>query len=123
MSTAQVLQLMKSDRLDLKTQAAVSTKAPFLPLAQIPVFVDEAKKMVTRQTVKSRDRSLAAEYAKIDKQVRRQKWWRLLARFRDGTLGIVGLILWLAMIGAVIVGLIIAYPYVANLVAEQFKLK
>ncbi|MBX3441537.1 MAG: serine/threonine protein kinase [Planctomyces sp.] len=111
LSTAQVLQLMRSDRFDMKTQAAVSAKAPFLPLAQIPAFKDESQKLVTRQKMKARDHSLAAEFAKIDKQVQRQKWWRLLSRFRDGTLGLVGLVLWLSLIAAAIVGGIVAYPY------------
>jgi serine/threonine-protein kinase len=122
MSAPQVLQLLKSDRLDLKTQAAVSSKAPFLPLAQIPVFQDEALRLVTRQRAKAREHSLAAAYEKIDRQYRRQKWWRLLARFRDGTLGLVGLILWLAAIGAVIAGAVIAYPYVAEMIASRFHL-
>lgn len=121
MSTAQVIQLMKSDRLDMKSQAAISAKGPFLPLAQIPVFQDDAKKLVTRQTVKSRDVSLAAEYAKIDKQVKRQKWWRLLARFRDGTIGLVGLILWLALIAGVGVGGFLAFPYVKAYVNSQLN--
>jgi serine/threonine-protein kinase len=121
MSTAQVIQMMKSDRLDMKTQAAISAKGPFLPLAQIPVFQDESKKLVTRQSVKSRDISLAAEYAKIDRQVKRQKWWRLLARFRDGTLGLVGLILYLALVAGVIVGGVIAFPYVKTYIDSQLN--
>jgi serine/threonine-protein kinase len=122
MTTPQVLQLMKSDRLDMKTQAAVSPKSPFLPLAQIPVFAEESRKLVTRQSTNAKKASLAAEFAKIDKQYKRLKWWRLIARFRDGTLGIVGLILYLATIAAVIGGLIYLYPIVANLVAQQLGL-
>ena len=123
MSTAQVLQALKTDHLEMKAQAAVSAKSPFLPLAQIPVFQEEAKRLVTRQTVKSKERFLAAEYAKIDRQVQRQKWWRLLARFRDGTLGIVSLILWLALVAGVIVGAVMAYPWVANSISNQLKVR
>ena len=123
MATAQVLQLMKADRLGMRAQAAVSSKAPFLPLAQIPVFQDEARKLVARQTHQARDNSLAAQYAKIDKQYGRQKWWRLLARFRDGTLGLVGLILYLGAIAAVIGGLIYLYPIVMNMIASKMNLQ
>ncbi len=122
MTTAQVLQLMKADRLDLKTQAAASPKSPFLPLAQIPVFQDESRKLVTRQTQKAKGQNLAAQFAKIDKQYQRQKWWRLLARFRDGTLGLVGLILYLAVIAAAIGGAIYAVPIAWKMAAAQFGL-
>jgi eukaryotic-like serine/threonine-protein kinase len=113
---------MKSDRLDMKAQAAVSVKAPFLPLAQIPVFADESRKLVTRQTSKARNAGLAAQFAQIDKQYRRQKWWRLLARFRDGTLGIVGLILYLGAIAAVIGVLIYLYMNFGTAIAQKFGL-
>jgi hypothetical protein len=122
MSTAQVLQLMKSDRLDIKAQAAVSVKSPFLPLAQIPVFAEESRKLVTRQTSKAKNAGLAAQFAQIDKQYRRQKWWRLLARFRDGTLGIVGLILYLGAIAAVIGVLIYLYMNYGTAIAQKFEL-
>jgi len=123
MTTAQVLQLMKADRLDMTAQAAPSAKAPFLALAQIPVFTEESRKLVARQTHKTRDKNLAAQFAKIDKQYQRQKWWRLFARFRDGTLGVVGLILYLVAIGAVIAALIYLYPIFAGVIAQKFGLQ
>ncbi|MEZ6051022.1 MAG: hypothetical protein R3C02_06465 [Planctomycetaceae bacterium] len=47
---------------------------------------------------------MANAYAKIEKQYNRQKWWRLIGRFRDGTLGIVGLIVWLVVALTVVGG-------------------
>jgi len=123
MTTAQVLQLMKADRLDMKAQAAISTKAPFLPLAQIPVFSDEARKLATRQSTRAKNSNLAAQFAQIDKQYKRQKWWRLLARFRDGTLGLVGLIVYLAAIAAVIGGLVYLYLNFGSSIAQKFGLQ
>jgi serine/threonine-protein kinase len=123
MTTAQILQLMKADRLDIKAQAAVSAKATFLPLAQIPVFAEESRKLVGRQTARAKNKSLAAQFAQIDKQYKRQKWWRLLARFRDGTLGVVGLIVYLAVIVAAIAGLIYLYRTFGTAIAQQFGLQ
>ncbi len=106
MSTQQIKQAMKSDQLDLRTRITRDPKqGDFLPLAQIPVFEDEAKRMVTRVKSQRRDDSLAEAYKKIEKQYDRQKWWRLLSRFRDGTLGMVGLILYLTLVAAVLVAL------------------
>ena len=72
-----------------------------MPLAQYPVFEDEANRMVTRLQQQHRTDQLADAYEKIERQYNRQKWWRVLSNFRDGTLGLVGLILWLALVAAV----------------------
>lgn len=66
--------------------------------------------------------NLAAAYEQIAKEYDRQKWWRLFARFREGTLGLVGLILYLAVIGAVIAGLVWLVPKGWEMVADQFHL-
>jgi serine/threonine-protein kinase len=97
-----VMRLVKTDQLDETAAASMEPKGPFLPLAQIGVFEDEARKMLTRQSVKKREKSLAATYAKLDKQHSRQKWWRLFKRFREGTLGMASLVIWLALIAGVI---------------------
>ncbi|QDU36419.1 Serine/threonine-protein kinase PrkC [Maioricimonas rarisocia] len=122
MSTPQVLTAMKTDKLDTKTRVAAKSSGPFLPLAQIPVFEDEAGRMLTRSKAKQRERNLAAEYQKIDRQYQRQKWWRLLARWRDSTLGLVGLIVYLAVIAAVVAAAIWFVPILWRMIAEQFNL-
>ena len=122
MSTPQILTAMKTDKLDQKTRVAAKSSGPFLPLAQIPVFEEEAGRMLTRNRIKQRDRSLADEYQKIDRQYQRQKWWRLLSRWRDSTLGLVGLIVYLAVIGAVIGAAIWFVPVLWRMIAEQFNL-
>ena len=42
---------------------------------------------------------------KLAKQHDRRKWWRLLAKFKDGSLGLVGLIVWLACVALALYGL------------------
>ncbi len=112
MSTEQVLQAMRSNKLDLRTRATRDpNQGDFLPLAQYPVFEDEANRLVTRIRSQRRDDGLAAAYKKIEKQYDRQKWWRLLSRFRDGTLGFVGLILWLVAVTTAVAALGFAVVY------------
>lgn len=101
MSTQQILQGMRADALDLKARVSREPKDGFVPLAQFPVFEDEATRMVTRVRSQKRQHDLADAYSQIEKQYNRQKWWRLLGRFRDGTLGFVGLIVWLIVVGLV----------------------
>lgn len=105
-TTAQVLTAMKSNNLDATARVTRDPQEPFLPFAQVPEFAAEANKLVTRTKVKAKEQSLASQYEKLEKQYRRQKWWRLLARFKDGTLGMVGLILYLAVVAAIIAGAI-----------------
>jgi serine/threonine-protein kinase len=122
MKAEQIVRLVKSDQIDETATASLDSKGPFLPLAQIPVFEDEAKKMLMRQGVKRREKSLASTYAKIDKQHRRQKWWRLFRKFREGTLGIVSLVIWLAIIVGVIIAGVKYGPAAWSAAAEKFGL-
>jgi hypothetical protein len=88
----------------------------------VPEFESEAHQLVTRTKVKARDHSLAETYAKLEKQYKRQKWWRLLARWRDGTLGLVGLLIYLAVVAAVIGGLIWGGIYLWQFLAAKYNL-
>ncbi|MBL8848751.1 MAG: protein kinase [Planctomycetaceae bacterium] len=105
-TTAQVLQAMKSDRLDASARVTRDNKEPFLPFAQYPEFAAESHKLATRTKTKNKEQSLAGQYAKLEKQYRRQKWWRMLGKLRDGTMGIVGLILYLAIVAVIVIGAI-----------------
>lgn len=118
MTTAQILTAMKTDKLNGRAQVSQSAKGTFLPLAQVPVFEAEAKKMITRQQSQARDTSLAKEYEKLAKQYERRKWWDLLRRMTNNTLGIVGLLIWLGVIAVVGYVLYLAIPYLFNLVAD-----
>jgi hypothetical protein len=91
-------------------------------LAQAPEFESEAHQLVTRTKARAREQNLADTYAKLEKQYRRQKWWRLLARWRDGTLGLVGLIVYLAVVAAVLGGLIWGGIYLWQIIAAKYHL-
>lgn len=118
MTAPQIIQAIKSDKLNLKTQVSLKSKGPFLPLAQVPVFEGDAKKMLTRQKSHSKDRNLAAEYEKLAKQYERRKWWSLLRRTVNGTLGFVGLLIWLVVIAAVGFALYYFVPWVFDMIAD-----
>lgn len=123
MTVPQILQAMKGDKLNLKTQVAMNAKGPFLPLSQVPVFEDEARRMVTRQTANAKNTSLANEYEKLAKQYERRKWWQSLRRLVDGTLGFVGLLIWLAVIAAVCGALYFVIPMLFDKVADGIGLE
>lgn len=122
MSSAQILQAMKSDKLNMKTQVAMNAKGPFLPLAQVPVFEDEARKMLIRQQASAKETSLAAEYDKLARQYERRKWWQALRRLVDGTLGFVGLLIWLAILASVGFALYYSVPWLFDMLADGLGL-
>lgn len=122
MTAPQILQAIKSDKFNAKTQASPNAKGPFLPLVQIPVFEDETKKMLARQQAQSRDNNLAAEYEKLAKQYERRKIWRYLGKLVDGTMGMVGLLIWLAIIAAIGAGLYFGLPIIFDMIAQNVGL-
>ena len=121
-TTAQIFKAMKSDAIDATAQVKKNSKDKFLPLAQVHEFATEAHKLVTRTQVKARESSLADTYAKLDKQYSRRKWWRILARFRDGTLGLVSFVIYLVAIAAVIGGAIWGGIYLWAYIADKYHL-
>lgn len=122
-TTSQVLKAMKSNQLDAEARITRDPQQPFLPFAQFPEFSGEAHKLITRTKVKSKEASLANQYAKLEKQYRRQKWWRLLSRFKDGTLGLVGLLLYLAIVAAIIGGVIYGGILLWDFIAAKYNLR
>lgn len=123
MPVAKILHGIKTDAFGETTQAALNAKGPFLPLFQIPIFEDEARKMLTRQSAKSRDNNLAKEYEKLAKQYDRRKWWDYFRRLFDNTMGFVGLLIWLGIIVAIGAAIYFVYPLITDYLAGQVNLK
>ncbi len=119
LSTAQLTQAIRTDRMNERTTVAETAKGPFKPLTQVPAFEDETRKMLIRQQSASKSRSLADEFKIIEKQYNRQKWWNLLTRLREGTLGILGLILYLGAIAGVIGAGWYFWPTIMNLIKQR----
>lgn len=98
-TTAQLVARIKAGKLDVaKTTVANQQTGPFLTLAQIPVFQEYLQKDAVSRAADKKSQNLAQQFKKLDRQYQRRKWWQLLAKFRDGTLGLVSLILWLALV-------------------------
>lgn len=104
-TTAQLVARIKAGKLDVsKVTVANKQTGPFLTLAQLPVFQEHLQKQATVKKAAAKSKGLAEEFAKIDKQYGRRKWWNLAARWRDGTVGLLSLIVWLGLVAAVIYG-------------------
>ncbi len=117
MNTSQVMRGLKMETLDLKTKAKTSAKGAFLPLAQYPDFESAMQGKVVKAQANARSQGMKSAFAKIDKQEKRRKRWRWFWNMLAAIKGGIGLIIWLAIIGAVIgAGYLFGWPYIKELI-------
>ncbi len=120
MSTRQIQQGILSEVLDVKTQAQKKDQQTgFLPLAAYPEFQDLVKKRLAVKTTEVKAESMKEMYAKIDKEHKRAKIWRSIRAMTESTLGLVGLIIYLILIAAALVGAYflvvkVVYPWLSQ---------
>ncbi|WP_437185096.1 serine/threonine protein kinase [Planctomicrobium sp. SH668] len=122
MTQQAIIQSLISDRFTEKIQASQQSKGPFIPMAQIPVFEGEVRRMLARQSANARNTNLAAQYEKLAKQYERRWIWRSLRKLVDGTLGVFGLIIWLAIIATAGIGLYFGIPMLFDMLASKVGL-
>ena len=123
MSTPQILHGIKAGLLNPLAKAKTSTKDEFIPLAQFPEFSSALEKSVVKKKAEARAHSMADTYAKIDRQERRRVRWRWLRNRVRGFFGYVGLVIYLAVIAAVIYGVVLAFPYVIDFAGKAMETK
>jgi serine/threonine-protein kinase len=113
MSTVQILQGIKGEMLGMKSKAKESAQGSFLPLAQYVEFASVVEKRVVKNKAESRSKGLHDQFAKLDKQESRRKRWRWLKNLVEMAKGGVSLLIWLAIVAAVIgAAVIFGWPMV-----------
>jgi serine/threonine protein kinase len=120
MSTRQVQQGILAEVLDVKAQAQ-KKGAPggFMPLAAHAEFQDLMKKRLAKTQQNVRGDNLKVQYAKLEKEQKRHNRWRWFKGITENVLGGFGLIIYLAVIAAVLFGAYYgivnyAYPMIKN---------
>ena len=105
-TTAQLVARMKAGNLDVaKTRVGNSKAGPFLTLAEVPAFAKHLRQRATIEKAKKTGQDRKKQFAKLAKQHDRRHLWRFLGKIKDGSLGIVGLIIWLAVVALALYGL------------------
>ncbi len=102
--------------LDETTHLTKNKNAKWVGIGSVPEFKQQVNELIMEKESGSRKTEMKSLYEKIDKQHSRRKWWRLLENYKNGTIGLIGLIVWLALIGLVGYGLFLAYPTVLKMV-------
>jgi serine/threonine-protein kinase len=123
MQAAQIQQMIKAELLDIKSTAKRGEKGEFLPLAQYAEFQDFMKKRIAKQSAQARGVNMKEMYAKIEKEQKRRKIFRWIHDKVEGALGGLGFILYLAIIGAVLYGIYLAFPIVRDFVAAKIGIE
>lgn len=118
LKTEKIRQALKSGKLDLRTQVRKDANKPFLPIAQFHEFDAEISSLEANLKAEKKGRDLSEQYAKLDKQYQRRKLWYYLRLFKEGTLGWIGLVIWLCIIAAGCYGLYLLWPYLRDFIAD-----
>ncbi|MFT5325407.1 MAG: serine/threonine protein kinase [Planctomycetaceae bacterium] len=120
MSTRQVQQGILAEVLDVKAQAQKKgTPGGFMPLAAHAEFQDLMKKRLAKTQQNVRGDNLKEQYAKLEKEQKRHNRWRWFKGLTENVLGGFGLVIYLAVIAAVLFGAYFgivnyAYPMLKN---------
>lgn len=106
MTTRQLQQGIRASAFDVKARARKKDAGGgFLPLAAYPEFQDLVKKRLVIEENSVRKESMKDMYARIDKEQRSRKRWRWLKNTSENVLGGFGLIVYLIVVAAVLLGM------------------
>jgi hypothetical protein len=100
MSTPEVMAGIKGESLDPAAKAKDAPNGTFLPLAQYREFESLASNRAVKMQAEARSRKTQDIYSKLDKQEQRRKRWRWLKKLVGNVKGVISLILYLAVLGA-----------------------
>ena len=110
----EVLAKLRAGKLDpSRVKIASKPSGPYMTLAEVPAFSGELAKRQRRVKTEAASPGLASQFAAIDKQYGRRKFWRFLNKIKDAVLGLSGLVLYLGAIGIVgFLGYIYGWPLI-----------
>lgn len=104
LTTEQVLNIVKTGQLDLRAKASRTKEGAYLPLAQYPEFATIVNARLVKEKADKKASDVKSAYARFDREDRWRKRLRWLRKLTESTAGLINLIVYLAVVGAVIVG-------------------
>ncbi len=116
MSVDQIHRGLATKLFDETAHLTKNQKSKWMPIGSIPAFKQQVSELIMEKESGNRKTEMKSLYEKIDKQHSRRKWWRLLENYKNGTVGLISLIVWLALIGLACYGLYLAYPVVLKMI-------
>jgi serine/threonine-protein kinase len=104
MKTAEVLAAIRSGTFTATTQASKTLQGGYRALATFSEFEDAVHLQHTLETADKKGQQFRKMYHDIEKADRRQRRWRWLRGWFARGRNFVGLLIWLTVVGAVLVG-------------------
>jgi len=122
MSTDQVHRGLATRLLNEQAAVTKNPQVPMVPIGSVSQFKQQVNELLLEKAEGKKKENMQSLYQKIDRQHSRRKWWRLLDNIKDGTLGWVSLVVWLAIVAGVGYGLYLFVPMIWKMIADQFGL-
>lgn len=119
MTTGQIKQQFKTGQLDVRTKAAASAQGNYLPLASFREFEQVAKGRVIKEEAEKKGEKFKKLYQDIDRQERWYRWTKGIRRLLQDAKGVLSLVIYLAILGAIGFGLYLYGPKVLELIKAR----
>jgi len=104
MTVAQVIQYIKEDHFDPRTQAARTLDGDYRLLASYKEFETALRGRINRKQADRKTAKFQAIYQQLEKEQKSLERWRWFRNLFHGFVGYILLIVWLVVIAAVLVG-------------------
>lgn len=117
-TTPQILQGLRSGTIDAKAKLKQQVNDSFAPIAQFREFEQAVQGLLIKQKADKKAGDMKALYAQIDNQEKWRKTTRKIQAIFSGALGFVSLVVYLALIGAVLVGAYFGWQYYSGKIAD-----
>ncbi len=121
-TTPQILQALRTGTIDAKAKLKQQANDTFAPIAQFREFEQAVQGLLIKQKADKKAGDMKALYAQIDNQEKWRKTTRKIQAIFSGALGFVSLIVYLALIGAVLAGAYFGWQYYSGKIADSVGL-
>jgi serine/threonine protein kinase len=105
LTTSQILQLLKKGALEPSAKCCLSTSTDYRPIASFSQFENAVKAKNVQAKVEKKAENFKQLYNEIDRAQRWRPWIKWFQGFFDGVKGLISLVIYLAVLGAIGVGL------------------
>lgn len=121
LSTGRVLKMIKAGMLTAKARAKASSDGAYLPLAQFPEFTEAIEQSLTRHTAQIQKQDMKSLYKQVEKDEKKRVRWRWVKNKMRSMVGAASLVVWLAVILAVVALIAIFGKEIFQAVGEKVK--
>ncbi len=118
-TTPQVLQALRAGAIDAKAKVKKQPNESFMPIAQFKEFETVVQGLLIKQRADKKAGDMKSMYAQIDKQEKWHKTTKWLKGLFSGAVGFAGFLVYLALIGAVLVGGYFAWQTYGGKIVES----